>query len=211
VLLCRRKELLHFGPHIHLHDQHSIQFPFPRCEKRKAEILLRADGNKRLIKVWSLLYSVTYMSLKCILTLKSLLFISWTIFQICIFKFIRVKGGVLFMKHFKGGGSYRSFGTSAIGLHLWIFYFGGFERHKGPTCPFYCSTTSYPVRSGHSDRSVKLTADPSPSFSANSTFCVAAPPKRWAPSLQQRTPQEETDNSATGWEKLEKNDRVNRK
>jgi hypothetical protein len=51
VLLCRRKELLHFGPHIHLHDQHSVPFPFPRGEKRKAEILLRADVNKRLIKV----------------------------------------------------------------------------------------------------------------------------------------------------------------
>jgi hypothetical protein len=34
VLFCRRKELLHSRIHIHLHDQYSIPFPFPHCEKR---------------------------------------------------------------------------------------------------------------------------------------------------------------------------------
>jgi hypothetical protein len=31
-----------------------------------------------------------------------MLFISWTLCQICLFEFIRVQGGVKFMKHFKG-------------------------------------------------------------------------------------------------------------
>jgi hypothetical protein len=37
------------------------------------------------------------------LMLEKLVFISWTLYQICLFKFIRVEGGATFMKHFKGG------------------------------------------------------------------------------------------------------------
>jgi hypothetical protein len=33
-----------------------------------------------------------------------MLLISWTSGQICLFEFIRVEGGVKFMKHSKGGG-----------------------------------------------------------------------------------------------------------
>jgi hypothetical protein len=33
ALLYWRKELLHFGLHIHLQGQYYIPFPFPRCEK----------------------------------------------------------------------------------------------------------------------------------------------------------------------------------
>jgi hypothetical protein len=50
VLLCRRKELLHFGLNVHLQDQYSIPFPFLHCDKCKTEIL-RADSNRRLIQV----------------------------------------------------------------------------------------------------------------------------------------------------------------
>jgi hypothetical protein len=34
--------------------------------------------------------------------------------QIRLFKFIRVDGGVAFMKHVKGGESYKSLGNSAL-------------------------------------------------------------------------------------------------
>jgi hypothetical protein len=48
-----------------LQRQYSILFPFQRREKCKAEIL-KEYYNKHLIQVLSLLYSVTYNSLKCI-------------------------------------------------------------------------------------------------------------------------------------------------
>jgi hypothetical protein len=48
VLLCPRKELLHFVLHVHLQGQYSTPFTFLHCEKRKAEIL-RAVRNKHLI------------------------------------------------------------------------------------------------------------------------------------------------------------------
>jgi hypothetical protein len=41
-------------------------------------------------------------------------FISWTLCEICLFEFIRVEGGVKFMKDFKGGASYRTLETCAI-------------------------------------------------------------------------------------------------
>jgi hypothetical protein len=50
VLLCRRKELLLTGLHIHLQGQYSILFLFQHCEKRMAETLLRVDRNRRSIK-----------------------------------------------------------------------------------------------------------------------------------------------------------------
>jgi hypothetical protein len=43
-----------------------------------------------------------------------MLFISLTLSHICLFKFIQVEGGVEFMKHFKGGTSYKSSGTSRL-------------------------------------------------------------------------------------------------
>jgi hypothetical protein len=63
--LCRQKELLHSGLHIHLQDQYSIPFSFLRCDKRMAGIPLRVDSNKRLI---NLLYSLSELSIKFILT-----------------------------------------------------------------------------------------------------------------------------------------------
>jgi hypothetical protein len=49
-----------------------------------------------------LLYSILSITLKCTLTFKSMLFISWTSCQLCLFEFIWVEGGVKFMKHLKG-------------------------------------------------------------------------------------------------------------
>jgi hypothetical protein len=37
----------------------------------------------------------------CLLTYENMLFISWTLCQICLFEFIQAEGGVKFMKHFK--------------------------------------------------------------------------------------------------------------
>jgi hypothetical protein len=50
VLLCRGKDLLHFGLHINLQSQYSIPFPFLHYEKSKAEISLTVDRNKRLLQ-----------------------------------------------------------------------------------------------------------------------------------------------------------------
>jgi hypothetical protein len=36
-----------------------------------------------------------------------MLFISWTLLQICLFEFIRVEGGVKLMKHVGGGGEHK--------------------------------------------------------------------------------------------------------
>jgi hypothetical protein len=88
LLLLRRKELLHFGLH--------IPYNFP-CRI-----------------VWSFLYAVTSISLKYTLTLKSMLFISWTLCRICLFSFIRVEGGVKFINFLRGGTSYKSLWTSAL-------------------------------------------------------------------------------------------------
>jgi hypothetical protein len=66
----------------------------------------------------SLFYSITSISIKCTLTLKIMLFIIWTLCQICLFKFIRVEGGVKFMKHSKGGASYKFLRTSALVRHI---------------------------------------------------------------------------------------------
>jgi hypothetical protein len=41
-----------------------------------------------------------------------MLFISLNLCQICLFEFIRVEGGVKFIKHFMGAESYKSLGTS---------------------------------------------------------------------------------------------------
>jgi hypothetical protein len=43
-----------------------------------------------------------------------MLFISWTLCQICLFEFILVEQGVKFMKHFKEGVSYKSLGTPGL-------------------------------------------------------------------------------------------------
>jgi hypothetical protein len=43
-----------------------------------------------------------------------MLVVSWTLCQICLFEFIRVDGGVKYMKHFKGGIRYKTLGTSGL-------------------------------------------------------------------------------------------------
>jgi hypothetical protein len=43
------------------------------------------------------------MSLKCILTYNTMLFVSWTLRKICLFKFMLVEVGVKYMKHLGGG------------------------------------------------------------------------------------------------------------
>jgi hypothetical protein len=43
-----------------------------------------------------------------------MLFISLTVCEICLFEFIRVEGGVKFMKVFKWRASYRSLGTCGL-------------------------------------------------------------------------------------------------
>jgi hypothetical protein len=43
-----------------------------------------------------------------------MLFISGTLYQICLFEFIRVEGGVKFKQHFKGGTNNKSLGTSEL-------------------------------------------------------------------------------------------------
>jgi hypothetical protein len=48
------------------------------------------------------------------INLENMFFISLTLCQICLFEFIRVEGGVKFMKHIKGGGSYKTLGTSSV-------------------------------------------------------------------------------------------------
>jgi hypothetical protein len=52
-----------------------------------------------------------------------MLFIKWTLFQICFFEIIRVEGGVKFMEHLKGGASYKSLGSSGVDVGIalsWI-------------------------------------------------------------------------------------------
>jgi hypothetical protein len=63
--------------------------------------------------VRSLLYSITWISVKSTLTLRSVWFINWTLCQICFFEFIRVERGVKFKKHLRGGGErkLRKFGN----------------------------------------------------------------------------------------------------
>jgi hypothetical protein len=51
-----------------------------------------------------------------------MLFITWTLCYICLFKIIRLEGGVKSIKHFKGGASYKSFGTSVITVAMLMLW-----------------------------------------------------------------------------------------
>jgi hypothetical protein len=58
-------------------------------------------------RIWrSLLCSVTNISLKCTLTLTSMLVINGTSCHVSLFEFIRVEGRATFTEHLKGGASY---------------------------------------------------------------------------------------------------------
>jgi hypothetical protein len=48
------------------------------------------------------------------INLNNMIFISWTLCQICLFEFIPVKGGVKFMKHVKGDAIYNGLASSGI-------------------------------------------------------------------------------------------------
>jgi hypothetical protein len=61
------------------------------------------------------------MSLKCILTLSSMLFISRTLCHICLFEFIRAEGGREVHETFIRGPSYGSFGTFGIEQEFFLY------------------------------------------------------------------------------------------
>jgi hypothetical protein len=69
-----------------------------------------------------------------------MLFISWTLCEICLFEFIRVEGGVKFMKLFGGEGGYKSFRTFGLNA-LWqcanwlVLPSVGLLRHQTVTFP----------------------------------------------------------------------------
>jgi hypothetical protein len=66
-----------------------------------------------LVEIWCLLYSITLISLKYIL-LNSMLFISRTICQTCLFESVRVERAWSSWNVSRGGASYKSLGTSGI-------------------------------------------------------------------------------------------------
>jgi hypothetical protein len=51
---------------------------------------------------------------KVYINLENMSFIGLTLCKICLFEFIRVEGGVKFVKHFKWGASYKSLETSVL-------------------------------------------------------------------------------------------------
>jgi hypothetical protein len=71
-------------------------------------------------------------------------YIKWTLCQICLFEFIRVQGGVKFMKDVKWGTSFKSLGTFALDSKVPAYICGELETKNlvsvsrpalGPTQP----------------------------------------------------------------------------
>jgi hypothetical protein len=64
VLLCQRKELLHFGLHIYLQRQYFIPFPFPHCEK--LALFYNQNFTEVYINLDKVCYSLAELYVRCV-------------------------------------------------------------------------------------------------------------------------------------------------